>query len=263
MKHADVTHYAISSPKLTAPITLALVTDLHETCYGPRQENLLSAVRRRNPDLILLGGDLFDPSVRKKGAACLIRQLAASFPCFFVSGNHEEWTRRMSALNLALSHLGVCVLRGEVKIIRVKGQPLQVGGVDDPHAFVRSHHSLRLSPKWINQLARCKSRLSPEYFSILLSHRPELGEYYAKSGFDLIACGHAHGGQIRLPFCPGGLLAPHQGFFPKYAGGMYRLGAASMIVSRGLCQNRLPRIGNPPELVFICLRPDGTSYEAY
>ena len=66
MKHADITHYAISSPKLTAPITLALVTDLHETSYGPRQKNLLSAIRRRNPDLILLGGDLFDPSVRKK-----------------------------------------------------------------------------------------------------------------------------------------------------------------------------------------------------
>ena len=75
MKHADITHYAISSPKLTAPITLALVTDLHETSYGPRQKNLLSAIRRRNPDLILLGGDLFDPSVRKKGAACLLRQL--------------------------------------------------------------------------------------------------------------------------------------------------------------------------------------------
>ena len=260
MKHADITRYAISSPKLTAPITLALVTDLHETSYGPRQKNLLSAIRRRNPDLILLGGDLFDPSVRKKGAACLIRQLAASFPCFFVSGNHEEWTRRMSALNLGLARLGVCVLRGEVKTIRVKGQLLQVGGVADPHAFVRSHHSLCLSQKWINQLARCKSRLSPEYFAILLSHRPELGDYYGKSGFDLIACGHAHGGQIRLPFCPGGLLAPHQGLFPKYAGGMYHLGAASMIVSRGLCQNRLPRFGNPPELVFIRLRPEGTSY---
>ena len=260
MKHADITHYAISSPKLTAPITLALVTDLHETSYGPRQKNLLSAIRRRNPDLILLGGDLFDPSVRKKGAACLIRQLAASFPCFFVSGNHEEWTRRMSALNLGLARLGVCVLRGEVKTIRVKGQLLQVGGVADPHAFVRSHHSLCLSQKWINQLARCKSRLSPEYFAILLSHRPELGDYYSKSGFDLIACGHSHGGKIHLPFYPGGLIATHQGLFPKYAGGMYHLGAASMIVSRGLCQNRLPRFGNPPELVFIRLRPEGTSY---
>lgn len=71
-----------------------------------------------------------------------------------------------------------------------------------------------------------------------------------------MVAGHAHGGQVRIPVLGRGLLAPHQGLFPRYAGGRYRLGRVTMIVSRGLCLNRLPRIFNPPELVMINLLPD-------
>ena len=260
MHRLTVTSYCLASPKLSSPLSIALVSDLHGTCFGPRQEILLDTVRREEPDLVLLCGDILDPAVSPKGSLILLKALSASYPCFFVSGNHEEWTRQMPRLRNSLSRLGIRPLRGETISETIAGQRIELGGVDDPHAFTLSHHSLRLSKKWVRQLVRCERQRDPEHFSILLSHRPELGDYYGKSGFDLIACGHAHGGQIRLPFCPGGLLAPHQGLFPKYAGGMYHLGAASMIVSRGLCQNRLPRFGNPPELVFIRLRPGGISY---
>lgn len=217
----SVTTYTRTSPKLTAPITLALVTDLHSTLYGPGQEILLNAIHRQNPDLVLLSGDIADHKVPLKGALILLKELGASYPCFYVSGNHEEWTRQMPKLRSRFARLGVHPLRGNSVTLRLKGQAIQLGGVDDPHAFVRSHHSGRLSEKWVEQLKRCSRSLSPDCYSILLSHRPELTRYYAESGFNLVLCGHAHGGQIRLSFCPGGLLAPHQGFFPKYAGGMY------------------------------------------
>lgn len=64
--------------------------------------------------------------------------------------------------------------------------------------------------------------LSGERYSILLTHRPELTRYYRESGFDLVVAGHAHGGQVRIPGLGRGLLAPHQGLFPRYAGGRYR-----------------------------------------
>ena len=72
-------------------------------------------------------------------------------------------------------------------------------------------------------------------------------------GYDLILCGHAHGGQWRLPGLPGGLLAPDEGLFPKYSGGRYDMGGTVLIVSRGLAREstRVPRLYNPPELVIV------------
>ena len=99
----------------------------------------------------------------------------------------------------------------------------------------------------------CSSDLREiDSYSILVTHRPERVESYAASGFDLIVAGHAHGGQARLPGLINGVYAPNQGLFPNYAGGMYVLTAqTSMVVSRGLCRNVIPRIFNPPELVII------------
>ncbi|MDF2506052.1 MAG: hypothetical protein K0R06_3547 [Clostridium sp.] len=66
--------------------------------------------------------------------------------------------------------------------------------------------------------------------------------------------GHAHGGQIRIPFL-GGILSPNQGFFPKYSEGMHREGETSMIVSRGLGNSLFPfRIFNRPELIVVTLK---------
>ena len=58
MHRLTVTSYRLASPKLSAPLSIALVSDLHGTCFGPRQEILLDAVRREKPDLVLLCGDI-------------------------------------------------------------------------------------------------------------------------------------------------------------------------------------------------------------
>ena len=64
-------------------------------------------------------------------------------------------------------------------------------------------------------LAKLKAMLTKDStYTILLSHRPELFDVYADNNIDLVLSGHAHGGQIRLPFI-GGLAAPDQGFFPQ------------------------------------------------
>ncbi|MNP80788.1 phosphodiesterase YaeI [compost metagenome] len=69
----------------------------------------------------------------------------------------------------------------------------------------------------------------------------------------MVFSGHAHGGQFRIPFV-GGLLAPNQGFFPKYTSGIYKEDNTSMIVSRGLGNSIFPfRINNSPELVVVTL----------
>lgn len=88
-------------------------------------------------------------------------------------------------------------------------------------------------------------------YKILICHHPEYYRRYIKDTewdtFDLIVSGHVHGGQWRLG--QHGVLAPGQGLFPKYCYGCYD---KKLIVSAGLSNTaRIPRFGNPTELVMI------------
>ena len=92
-----------------------------------------------------------------------------------------------------------------------------------------------------------------DVFKILLAHRPKMFPLYSEYGFDLVLSGHAHGGQVRLPFADG-LIAPNQGFFPEYTSGEYKRGNCTMIVSRGLGNSIIPqRLFNHPEIVVLTL----------
>ena len=90
-------------------------------------------------------------------------------------------------------------------------------------------------------------------YHILLAHRPEFIAAYAAAGFDLAICGHAHGGQIRLPFI-GGLYAPGQGKLPRYTAGLYAEGDMTMLVSRGLGNSVVPfRVTTRPEVAALTI----------
>lgn len=138
-------------------------------------------------------------------------------------------------------------LKGRVRAVFLSdlhGSRINICGVDDVVAGKRLFEE---------QLARLESVCTFEAFTVLLAHRPELAARYLKSPYDLVLAGHAHGGQWRIPGRLNGLYAPHQGLFPKYAGGMYRFGDARMVVGRGLTCERpgIPRIFNPPEIVVL------------
>ncbi|MGB7594321.1 MAG: metallophosphoesterase, partial [Erysipelotrichaceae bacterium] len=95
----------------------------------------------------------------------------------------------------------------------------------------------------------------PSVFRILMSHRPELIKLYASKQIDLVLSGHAHGGQVRIPFLMPGLIAPNQGLFPKYTSGTYKESATTEIVSRGLGNSTFPfRVFNRPEIVVVTLK---------
>lgn len=145
---------------------------------------------------------------------------------------------------------GATVLAGDGRTIDVRGQRLSICGVTDPDGERYVH-----APDVQTQLAHAKAAAENGTYAVLLAHRPELMAEYAATGFDLVVSGHAHGGQVRLPGLLNGLYAPDQGFLPAYAGGAYRVGDTTLIVSRGLAREstRLPRVFNRPELVIVTL----------
>lgn len=244
--------YTLETAKLTQPVRLLLLTDLHSTIHGSKQQPLINLVRAHAPDAILLAGDIADDEVPHRGTELLLEAVAGEYPCFYVTGNHEFWAEDTAEILALLRRHGVTVLAGTWSDLTVRGQTLRLFGVDDPEV---DKTAPGVPGAWLTQWEVCRAGLEEGTFSILLSHRPELTDLYRSSGFDLIVSGHAHGGQVRIPLLLNGLYAPNQGFFPRYAGGLYDLDGTSLVVSRGLSISRLPRVFNPPEVVVIDLLP--------
>lgn len=153
--------------------------------------------------------------------------------------------------NPASARMGLPFLRAVNQSLRWEKRLSRSAGLDDPYGSPDAEGRM-----WEEQLSDCSAFSGSSSFSILLTHRPELVEFYKETGFDLILAGHAHGGQVILPGILNGLYAPHQGWFPKYAGGRYDLGGKTMIVSRGLSKYVKPRIFNRPELVIVNIVPE-------
>ncbi len=243
-------HYTLDTDK-EGTVRLAVLADLHSSFYGDEQEQLVEALKRENPDVVLLVGDIADDEVPHEGTKILLEQIGKTYPCYYVSGNHEFWSEDIENIKAMIASYGVTILVGEAVLVTLEnGMKIQICGVDDPDGFPAKKGSLA-PKKWMEQFEACQAAQEEDVFSILLSHRPELTELYRDSGFDLVVCGHAHGGQWRIPGILEGVYAPNMGLFPKYAGGVYELGETTMVVSRGLCKNALPRMFNPPELVII------------
>lgn len=244
--------YEVRSEKVREPVRLVLLTDLHSCAYGAGQRKLLDAVEAQHPDLVLLGGDIVDddPSLDEENAWTVVRALAERYPTFYVTGNHEFWGGRPEELKRRMEAYGATVLEGACETVIFQGQPLGICGVDDPAVGEES---------WEVQLDRAAAEADPDYFNILLTHRPERVDRYEGRGFDLVLAGHTHGGQWRIPGLLNGLLAPNQGFFPQYAGGRYQIGESALIISRGLAREstRIPRLFDSPEVVVVDVLPEG------
>lgn len=249
--HLRVVNYSIENEKIVGEVTLALITDLHSCLYGKNQQQLLQKINAVKPDLVLLGGDIFDDAYVNNNSHILIDKLATTYTTYYVSGNHEWWSKEMYHFFNYLERAGVLVLRGHADTLTVHGNKLSIGGIDDPEVNLYD----TTFKSFEEQLAALGGFLDDTHFNILLAHRPEFAPQYFSHSFDLAVSGHAHGGQFRIPFLLNGFYAPNQGFFPKLAGGCYDFGRSTLIVSRGLSRENtiLPRIFNRPELVFVTL----------
>lgn len=239
--------YTVVSPKLTAEVRLAVVTDFHSS---DKADDVAAMTASCAPDAVLLVGDLFDDDTANRPTErtlSLMRQLSALYPCYYVSGNHEAWTGEMDALYQQTEEAGVTVLRMSSGVLTVRGQRIALCGIPDPYEMVFSG-----APDTEEQLRQALEDVDSADFTVLLAHRPELLAKYAQFPLDLVVSGHAHGGQVRIPGVLNGLYAPNQGWFPKLAGGAYTQDGTTLIVSRGLAvRTRLPRIFNRPEVVLV------------
>ncbi len=247
-----IVSYTVVSSKIKHNIKLVLITDLHSCWYGKNMHTLIEEIKSEDPDVVLMGGDIYnDEKSESNNTEIFLKQISSLYKCYFVTGNHDSGINMFTDINdvkKEIKDYGITLLDGCSDTIEIHGQEINMCGVDDPNIASNS---------FCNQLDNTAKVCDNGNYSIFLSHRPELINKYLKYNFDLILSGHAHGGQWRIPKLLNGLLAPHQGFFPKYSGGRYDFKNACFIVSRGLAREStpVPRIFNNPEVVVININP--------
>ena len=245
--------YELESEKIileeSDSITIVLISDLHSQILGENQYKILDKIMEQNPDIIFLTGDMIDDKFPRIGAEMFFEGLMDTVPVYYVTGNHEYSISDFTAAMEMIKSYGIIVLSDEYEKISLTGNDFIIAGIED----LRKQGLVGLNYNQVESMADNFSHLPDEAaYKILLAHRPENIKLYQQYEFDLVVSGHAHGGQIRIPFLLNGLIAPNQGLLPKYAGGLYQHNQLIHIVSRGVSNTHIvPRVFNPPEISVI------------
>lgn len=231
----------------------AVAADLHDLDYTAA----LAAIRRAQPDIILIPGDLTEDLTKApdetppRPGLGLLSACAALAPTFYSLGNHEA----------AAGHVNLKYLETHPKEIRPvhdewRERIRQTGAVllDEDWTQYRGLvigglGSGLLRPGRIPDTSWIPGFCAVPGYKLLLCHQPEYFDRFLRDfPIDLFVAGHAHGGQWRI--FGRGVYAPDQGLFPKYTGGVHE---GRLLISRGVSNtvSPIPRLFNPREVVVI------------
>jgi len=232
------------------------ISDFHNTKSDTLTNDLIKEVKKQKPNIIVITGDIVDSRIYDLQIVIdFIEKIKDVAPIYFVSGNHEISSGKYEEIKDKLTLEGVIILDNAIDKVTINDECIYIVGLVDSSYYPSELREIT------NQTDSDLKDLIKEVddedsFKILLSHRPEIFETYVANDIDVVFTGHAHGGQIRLPFI-GGLIAPNQGLFPKYTSGLITENETSMVVSRGIGNSIIPfRINNRPELVVIKLNKE-------
>ena len=242
----EETVYSSNLPAEFDGLRIVQISDLHGKQFGEGNSMLIEKVSNAQPYLIVITGDLIDQESQYEDLPVLMDGLTAIAPTYYVTGNHEWAVRQVKALKELLTAHGVRVLTNSYELWQRGDATLAVAGVDDPNGPADQKTGPEL-----------RTEINADY-TLLLAHRDTV-EAYTSWSYDLIFCGHGHGGIFRIPIIDRGILSTDRTLFPEYDGGVYPFdNGFTCVVSRGLGSNTVPfqafRLFNRPDLPVITLR---------
>jgi predicted MPP superfamily phosphohydrolase len=252
----NVTYYEFEEEKIKTPVRIVFISDLHLREFGAGNSRLIEKIKEQAPDIIAVGGDFCNKSDDFYGTAIeLLPKLMQIAPTYYTLGNHELHHQNSAQIVADIAATGVNLLNNQTEEIVVNGNKIAVCGlnmfthVDDGYEDENYEPFMSLMQRFADS----------DSYRLLLCHFPHYSTWYFEKekfsfDFELMLSGHTHGGEVILPFA-GGLLAPEQGFFPKYDSGLFNIKNYKMIVSRGLGDSHyMFRVNNPPEIVVVDLK---------
>ena len=248
-----LTRLTVKSPRLRGapPLRLLHLSDLHIERLTRREKKLLEWLDELHPDVIVYTGDLLnysylDDELARAECVSLLNQLQAPLGVYAIPGTPLiDRPDILEAIYQQTPHIRL--LRNET--IELEGYPqLQIIGL------TCTHDPQLDSPK----LDQARAASSPDKFTLLLYHGPDLMPQAVRARIDLYLCGHTHGGQVRLPFY--GALVTSSFYKKRYEMGRYVEKNTTLYVSRGIGMEGqgAPRLRFlcPPEVELFELRGD-------
>lgn len=246
-------------PKLKKGCKFVMISDLHNKVYGRDNEKVVEAVRRANPDFIIIAGDLITSHVKEsiEPGVNLVKALREKYRIYYALGNHEtklkmypeKFGDMYDSLVKEMRHQNVTMLVDESCVLQEYS--ICMTGLELGRVFFARFKKREME---VGHLEKHIGSVDKQYCNILIAHNPDYFEEYAAWGADLVLAGHVHGGIMRLPLL-GGVIAPSYKLFPKYDGGVFKEGKSTMLLGRGMGAHTLPfRFFNPAELYVVTLK---------
>ena len=166
-------------------LRLLHLSDLHLDLCREIQDALVDRVAALRYDVCLITGDYRAWTIGPIEPA--LEALASLRPhlrgeVMGVLGNHDTID-----MIPGLEALDIRMLINESTTLERDGMRLHIAGIDDPNRFAT------------HNLERAAAGVPAQAASVLMAHSPEPYRAAASLGFDLMLCGHTHGGQICLP----------------------------------------------------------------
>lgn len=259
----DVEKYTVKNEKIPEAFNnfkIVQLSDFHSKGYRNTTEKIISKIKRINPDIIVMTGDMvsYDMTGTEEFEK-LVKELSEIYPIYYIDGNHEHLAEKLIPGEYLyfmefLRELGVITIKNDYVEIYKGNESINLYGVNIPLDWPSGVYvnKLQLERDYVEKTL---PEADADKFNILLAHNPIFIKQYSKWGANLVLAGHMHGGIVRIPFTNIGLLSPERKIFPKYAAGKFKVNGSIMIVNRGIGASSFDlRIFNNPEISVITLK---------
>ncbi|WP_404304522.1 metallophosphoesterase [Neorhodopirellula lusitana] len=224
---------------------IAHLSDIHLTghVHPSYIANVIEQANQFDSEMMALTGDIVDVQECIDWLPELFQPANAEDGCYFILGNHDTRVSDPNAVRQAMQSVGWTDVGGRCELASCRDAEILIAGNEHPW-FGRPTES-EIEQEAMN----C---LSENCLQLCLSHSPDQFDWARQHYFDLMLCGHTHGGQGRLPLV-GPILSPSW-HGSRWASGDFYRAPTTMHVSRGLGGVHLLRLRCRPELSLITLR---------